>query len=207
MRDSKACFRKMFIRCLFLFMTAALLVCAQGMNAEAASPKTKAVKAYKKFLSQKTIKWDDENKVKTSKCKFGLIYIDNNSVPELFVDGSSAGVNHIMGGYKLYTYKNGKVKAVCNITDTFSYYKKTGIFVTGTFLYGEYHAYRKLSGSSEKLLLRTETLYETKYFDSKEKELTKAQFNKKLKKLVGKKKVSIPKCYKNTAKNRKKYLK
>ncbi len=197
--------RKTMVRCLFMCMFLIAFMSTQRINAEAASKKSQAIKAYKKFLSKKTINWNNgKKKVQSSKCKFGLVYIDKDSVPELFVDASGAGTQHIDGAYQLYTFRKGKVRLVCNITDMFSYYKKTGIFLTGTMLHGEYISYRKLTGASERLKLRTETVYSTQYFDAKNNKLTKAQFDLKLKKLVKKKKASIPKCYSNSAKNRKK---
>lgn len=207
MQNLKTRLNKMIPRCLLLFAVLASLMCIQTTDVKAASPKSQALKAYKKFLSQKTINWGSGKKLPSDKCSFALVYIDNNSVPELFVDGSSAGVQHIDGGYMLYTVKKGKVKKICKIVDMFSYYKKTGVFVTGTLLQGEYIAYRKLKGSSGNIKLRTEEYYTKKYYNGKDKEISKSRFESQLKKLVGKKKKSIPKCRKNTTANRKKYLK
>lgn len=209
MKTSKK-YWKIIIHCLFVCICLVSFLYTQGTDVQAASKKSQAVKAYKKFLSKSSIKWNDHKSIPAGKCQFALVYIDKDSVPELFVDGSSAGAQaygHLDGAYKLYTFRNGKVKKVCDIVDMFSYYKKTGIFCTGTMLHGEYISYRKLSGASEHLKLRTERIYSITYYDAKDNKLTKAQFNSRLKKLVGKKQKSIPKCRLNTAKNRKSILK
>lgn len=70
------------------------------VKADAASEKSKALKAYEQLLKEKA----SEEKANADKYgytytarTFLVAYVDNNSVPELYYDG------------KLYTYKSGEV--------------------------------------------------------------------------------------------------
>ncbi len=113
---------------LFVMITAAALV-SQNFYSSAASKKTEALKAYNRLLSKKNLKWKKGMKLPASRLKFSVIYLDKNSVPELFVDASGAGTNHVSGSYRLYTYQNGKVQEVGTYRDSFGYYKKKGVTV------------------------------------------------------------------------------
>ncbi len=128
----------------------------QSVSSNAASQKTKALKEYNRLLSQKKLRWSSRLKVKSSKLNFSLIYIDKDSVPELFIDGTSAGTTHVSGAYKLYTYRNGKLYDVGTYRDSFGYYKKKGVFVSKTYLHGEYETYHKLSKGADVIKLRSE---------------------------------------------------
>lgn len=176
-------------------------------QAQAASTKTKAIKAYNSLLSKKTLTWSKNLTVKTSKCKFALIYVDNNSVPELFVDASRAGTNHVSGFQRLYTYQNGKVKEVMTVRDGFGYYRKKGVITSYTALHGEYLSHFKLASGKAKLQLRKETYYTTEYYNGSEKKISKSTYQKILKKLIGSSKPTKIHVKANTSANRKKYLK
>lgn len=196
--------RVLHITCL-AFM---LLMLFPGIHTQAATNRAKALKAYSKLLSQNQLQWNDSKSVQTAKCKFALIYVDKNNVPELFVDASGAGgLGHVDGFYRMYTYVKGKVVEVCTVRDGFSYYKKKGIFSTYTAMQGEYITYQKLSNGKSKIQLTSRTYMDTKYYNAAEKEITKKAFKRGLKKYVGSTKPSAPKCYANTAANRKKHLK
>ena len=73
-----------------ILLTTLLLLFAFAMPASAASTKSKALKAYKKLLAQKEItfvdRWHTKASFPTSKMKFALVYLDNNTVPELVID-------------------------------------------------------------------------------------------------------------------------
>lgn len=210
-----------------MLLMAAVLV--SGREAEAASKKKAALKAYTSFLSGKSINWDGAL-VPLSKCSFTLAYIDKDTVPELVVC-SNYNTSHAAGYYRLYTYKKGKVVFVDNLMDGFSYYKKKGVYCgyhAGTG--GEetyYHKFSKAKTTYKLYMMDERSLafdvngdgkigrcYEkvTKarnpYYRSATKKITKSEFNKQLKKLVGKtKKTTVRKYYANTASNRKKRLK
>ena len=188
-----------------LFLFAVLLVAFTG-SVQAASQKSKALKAYNQFLSKTYIDWET-GYVETKDCSFALACVDKDNVPELLVWGAGRPVYHASGYARLYTYKNGKVVQVAKIRDGFRYYKKTGIYIATSFLRGQIDYYAKLSGTSTKGKLTSFSSYKTTYSDEKGKTISKSAFQKKLKKLVGKKKPSIPKAHKNTSANRKKYLK
>lgn len=205
--SQKGTWKRLAVRILMLCM---ILTCAfftQSVTSDAASQKTKALKEYNRLLSQKKLRWSDKLKVRSSKLKFSLIYIDKDSVPELFIDGTSAGTTHVSGAYKLYTYRNGKLYDVGAYRDSFGYYKKKGVFVSKTYLHGEYETYHKLSKGTDVIKLRSEKYYTTQYFDENENRISKAAYKKQLKNLTGKKKVSAPVCIRNTAANRKRLLK
>lgn len=200
---------------LLLVMLAALL--ALPLNAQAASTKSKAIKAYKAFLAQAAIPWGRDSyytAVPTKRCQFSLVYIDKNSVPELVV--KSDYVTHAAGCGVVFTYKNGKVQPVENIhlDGDFYYYKKKGVYAasylgTGRLCYN----YDKMSGlsataklSDQKDILSGKKSY-YKITSGGSKAISRKKFNSVLKKLVGSAKKTKAKFYKNTKKNRAKYLK
>lgn len=200
---------------LFLVMLMALVMLP--MNAQAASAKSKAIKAYKAFLAQDTIPWGTDDyytAVPTKRCKFSLVYIDKNSVPELVVQ--SGYVTHAAGCGVVFTYKNGKVQPVNNIQldGDFYYYKKKGIYATSYLGAGRLsYGYYKLSGltSTGKLSEAKDIMSGDKFYyritASNTKLITRKKFNSLLKNLVGSTKKTKAKFYKNTKKNRTKYLK
>lgn len=202
----KSGWKRSAIQILLFCMVLSCAFFTQSVTSNAASQKTKALKEYQRLLSQKKLKWNSRQKVRSSKLKFSLIYVDKDSVPELFIDGTAAGTGHVSGGYKLYTYRNGKLYDVGTYRDSFGYYKKTGVFVTKTYLHGEYQAYHKLAKGTDHIKLRSEKYYTTQCFDENGNTISKAAFKKQVKKLTRKKKVSVPVCYKNTAANRTKQL-
>ena len=174
---------------------------------QAASKKTQALKAYSNFLSKSTINWNGAI-VKVSKCKFTLVYIDKDSVPELLVDAMSAGSYHTAGYFKIYGYRNGKVVDLVTARDDFTYYKKSGVLATRAFMRGESWSYYRLSGGKATYFLGKFTNLKTQYNNAKFKTISKSTLNKTLKKYTkGKKAVKRIKTYANTKANRKKYLK
>lgn len=183
----------------------AVLLIALTASVQAASQKSKAIKAYDRFLSGRYIDWESK-KVETKDCSFALVYVDKDNVPELLVWGGGRNVYHAVGYGRLYGYKNGKVKMLGKLRDGFQYYKKKGVYVAIGHLRGEIKSYQKISGSSSKQVVGKFTNTKTSYY-ANGKSISKSTFNKKLKKLVGNKKPSYAKSYKNTAANRKKYLK
>jgi hypothetical protein len=188
----------------------------------AMSAKTKALKAYNKLLSKKTINRGMES-WNTSDCKFFVAYIDNNSVPELIVYNYKSAP-HAGGFGALYTYKNGKVKYVqslaLNIVDRLGYYKKTGWFMDNGMYTGygderiEYFSKGKVRTQSLGYVIEASwdddsilvSQYTKRLKSGKVVNLTKKQFRKELKKAVKGRKLTKYKFHKNTKSNRKKYL-
>ena len=189
---------------------------ANGVSAKCTvkvlSQKDKAIEAYKKFLSQDNITWDGDS-YPASAFSFELIYIDNDPIPELYMANGQA---YQMVGYTaLFAWKGGKVKRIVDgRADGISYYRNKGIYDIGYAHQGWNEYYYKYSkGSSKMFLSHGEYLgadgHES-YFSHIPKqytEITKKQFNSKLKAAVGSTKKSTPKAHKNTKANRDKYLK
>lgn len=193
----------------------ALLLCvslaAPAVNVQAASKKSQAIKAYKQFLGSKP---------DNGSYDFAMIYLDNDSVPELLV------------GAFLYTYKDGKVTqhSVVFGDSGLSYYKKKGVIVTlhthNNVIYKEgmqSSDYYKFTKTKLTRKLYKECVYKInasgkaagkkKYsysrYNSKNMQVktTKAKFDSALKQLAGKKKPVKIKLHHNTKANRNKYLK
>lgn len=183
--------------------------------------KEKALIAYAKFLSQETLQWGDNeyyNAVPTENCKFSIIYLDNNDIPELILYNAD-DITHIAGRGVLYTYKNEKVTFVggFQLDDKVIYWNKSGIFSSSYIMTGAVTTYFDFSNDKiiEKLemYLRYEDIGKKKvsgygeFVESDLKDITKKEFDGKLKKLVGNGKLKTAKFYSNTKTNRSKYLK
>lgn len=207
--------KKYWKHALLCMLVLVMMLCP--LEVQAASQKTKAMKAYKSMLSKKTMRWGNDpyyKAVPTNTCRFTIAYIDNNSVPELIVESSY--VTRAAGTVVIYTYRNGKVQVVKNSTTgkyfadsgKFSYYKKKGIFISTYVMGGVTDNYYKMSKNKASLKLQADNslMYGRSYYNASKK-ITKKTFDKSLKKLVGSKKKTNAKFYKNTAANRKKYLK
>ena len=182
---------------------------------KATSKKAAALKAYNTFLQKKSYKVYIRYSVPFSKASFGLAYLNNDSVPELIVKDN---VDRSYKDYRLiFTYKNGKVKLLNH--DIFSkYYKKTSVYMRVIKLSTNRTGLRevqhnKLIGTqSKRYLIRQKgtVIYGEKinrYCDANMKDITPAEYNRRLKKLTKSKKASSVKYYKNSATNRRKYLK
>lgn len=207
-------------------------ICILGQPVQAATQKSKALKAYKTFLSKNTVTWHSYSpkEINLKKCKFALAYIDKDSIPELILYSAGNANSHADGYYELYTFKNGKVKFVTNLMDGFSCYKKKGIFCAvheGTGGYARYYyklsqgkaVYKFLSVSEKKANMdlngdgRIGVYYDkvtkarTPLYESATVRVSKTAFNRDLKKIVGNAKNKTVKYYSNTRANRAKRLK
>lgn len=212
-REKRNCWKILFL------MTAMLtLLLAAGMTTQAASQKTKAMRAYKKMMAKTSI-YKEDWKMKTANCEFAVAYIDNNSVPELIVYNDT-DIPHVGGYGMLYTYRGGKVRYVTGLTmddkSSLGYYKKKGILTDAYAQMGmkgeKYIRLKKakvssvlyksymMNGYSWKL----DTCY--KYASNRTVEISKKSFSKKLKSYIGSRKMTKFKFYANTAANRAKYL-
>lgn len=203
----------------FAVMLILMMAMIMSVSVQAASKKSLAVQAYKQFLGQSQIPWDSNWTVKSSNCYFGLVYINNDTVPELVVKNVQ-DVSHAGGYGRIYTYKNGKVQQIAKLsmnTARFSYYKKKSVYKDTYSQSGVTNWYIKLSGTKavKKLDTFTNTAKMpwlpkgTSYYKcgSTNKKISKSAFNKALDKLVDGKKVTNVILRKNTEANQKKYLK
>ena len=104
---------------------------------QAASQKTKAMKAYASFLSKnRYLKWTDQPNMRTGRaknCYFAVAYIDNNDVPELVLYTPDS--YHMAGYGVMYTYRNGRVVRVfelgLDLRSTLGYYKVSAKYSCG----------------------------------------------------------------------------
>ena len=213
-------FRKVIVILLAVVLAAGV---PSPTDVQAASQKSKATSAYRFFMSKSKIPWGTYSrlKVSTSKCSFTLAYINNDNIPELVV--TTHEVAHAVGYGAIFTYKNGKVQGVANFNQDdskFKYYKKKGVYISCYVMGGETHNYCKYPNSGSDCVLatfynngvRTDMKKGTTYYKANKyvvrTKTSKSTFNKTLKKLVGNnKKVAKVSLKKNTAANRKKYIK
>ena len=179
-----------------LLLTLIMLFAFSG-TASAASTKSKAMKAYKTKLAS------IQEQEKPGKSYFAIVYLDNNSTPEIVTYSSLGGKPRIL------TYRKGKVAEYSSYANTkfTNYYKKKSVLREKAFYKDwDFSGYDKVKVSSAKLSPITSYMG-GKYYNSSDKEITKAKSQGLLKKLVGSTKATKIKYYKNTAANRKKYLK
>ncbi len=174
--------------------------------ADAVSKRTKAVRAYKKFLK------NNKNKYK----KFSLIYLNNDKIPELAVRDYFV---------ELYTYSGGKIVSVGGqmdisyTSDKFSYYKKAGVYVYANMHSDIYEArYDKLNSKGNSSRVAYNVFDEnvsspkTKYYiyksnNGKAKKVSNKKFLNHIKKVTKGKKLKNAKFYKNTKSGIKKHCK
>lgn len=216
--------QKKVLKILTVLLFMILLVCMNSFTVEAASKKEKALKAYNKMLSQSSFKVNISTmtgektkciKYKTANCSFAVLYIDNDSVPELIVKNLRDGY-HAIGYGAIFTYKNGKIKQVdaLSLNNSFKYYKKKGVFIDNYSVVGySWNSYIKLSNGKAKFIVGTGKNIanpgskKTEYVDANGKTISKSTFNKILKKHVKSSKALKVKFISNTTENRGKHLK
>ena len=201
-----------------LLVVAVILTGLAQFNAtevQAASAATKAKNAYYKFLS-KPISWSGDYR-QPSELKFGLIDINNDKVPELYVYTTKWDYDY---DYKLFGYVNNKVKCLYSFrrfSKLQKVYPTRGVFVS----YGEYNRgmsetiHFKYDGkkTTEKVQYMFSSLnglrtYNIPSSGNGYKTISKSKYDSIIKSLVGSASYKkAPVLYKNTAANRKKYLK
>lgn len=179
-------------------------------TANAANQKKAALEAYNTFLT-KEIEWYPETWKGSKKViveSFALIYLDNNSVPELYVYGGPK-TYHIEGQYRMFTFYKGKIEPLGEPTNDLCLkcYKKTGFFVAGDAWFGnEPEHYYYYPGKLKTIeLICTKVYYYGKFQNYGG--ISKKEFNRLVKKYSKGKKATKVKWYKNTAENREMYLK
>ena len=136
-----------------------------------------------------------------------------NNVPELILYTPDSC--HVAGFGVMCTYRNGKVVRVSELGfdfhSTLGYYKKKNVYTdnyawTGSGSYNyERISGRRLGTRYIKYNYRSQKWVTDGYYWNN-KRVSKASFNKALKKVVGNTKFTKYKFHKNTAANRKKYL-
>lgn len=188
------------------------------------SKKSAALANYEAFLEKDRISWGPKSSggsVSAEHCEFQLIYIDNDSVPELVLEGhmfdGNDVVSHATGYSQLYCYRNGTVNNI-SVGDWYQYYPKKGVYISGYVNLGRISKeYYKLSKGKTRFLFSSDVPIpentsgdgDEYYYGSNRQSIDKVTFNKLRKKAVGttkRKDVDEKKFHVNTKKNRKKYL-
>lgn len=201
--------KKTMVLILALTLILSGIVQFQVENVQAASAETKAKNAYATFFS-KRIKWDGSEYRNPSELKFGLIDIDNNKVPELYLYTKKWSYGC---PYKLYSYIGGKVKCIYSVNHRD--YKMMKVFPAKKTFYvgGDGLKY----GSSFRMILefRNGRVYECgsflksgltgqpQYYNAKGQQISKAAYDKISRKYIsGVSSKNPPTLYNNTASNR-----
>ncbi len=166
---------------LIVSLTALLSLTLSG-NTFAASAKSKALKAYNKFLSSGSLSIPYAyEKVNKSNCRFSVIYLDKDSTPELVVSWQGGEYGNPWTNGALYRYSGGKVVRVGTLSIMYKlkYVKKKGYLKD---------QWMESSGSGYTY---------TKYSGKKLKQVSKSK---------AKGHFTTVKFHKNNASNRRKYL-
>ena len=168
-------------------------------------------------------RWHTKASFPTSKMKFALVYLDNNTVPELVIDNLDnipimwyGEIGFSDFGNAVFTYKGGKLKQLDVYNSNWRFtkvYKKKGVFYSNNTHHKKEAIYYYIKGTKT---IDIGSFENGKYYNRENgkyykngaiKPIKKSAFQKLLKKYVGSTKATKIKYYKNTAANRKKYLK
>lgn len=212
-----------------------LLLLLTDVHPQAASAKKKALKAYKAFLSKKTVTVipnktvlaeDDGFTIRykptpAGKVRFAIAYLDNNSIPELLVLESSHKYDSGSQGLGIFTWKNKKVVRVGYLVGgagvaysyfspkSIGYYNRRALMIQSDVSEGVYSTYYKLKNGKLKM-----EIYKADYYGevsygrgASYKELSRKQFNRLIRRLTKGKKMKKLVFRANTPANRKSYLK
>lgn len=210
---------------IFKMFVLLIMLMISGHNCYAASTETKAVKAYDRFLSKRVIEWSKGTFYKTSDMSFDCKDMNHDGIPELVVECTEAAGTE--GFQRIYTYFNGKVKKLwisgnCIYAD--KYYSKKSILVAkggrmGDYYTDYYKVYRRKMVLAARyaegdrydkkgnIILKNDNIpAKDKYYNWKNKEVSKKIFQKKIKNLLKNAKFQKIKLVNNTEINRNKLL-
>ena len=213
-----------------LLLVACTTLLLPSFDTSAATQKQQALKAYKQFLSKSTVtiiplgrRYEDQWSLRmvnytgtpSSKVRFAIAYIDNDSIPELIIERIEDHMTCALFG--IFTYKNGKVlwvKAGRGYDYYIGCYAKTGTFLTrdttdGALYHDQYTVFK--NGKATPKLTKTVAPYEFKeYYRNQNgglKKISFQAFSRLLKNLNGGRKLTRVNYHNNTAGNRNTYLK
>ena len=208
-------------RVFFAGMLLCMLLLAMAAPVSAATQKAKAMKAYRNFLSEKKIALkvilgEDEAsaKFKTDKMKFAIIYLNKDSIPELVIDNSAnnSGNYYSPFGTAIFTWADGEVQQVY-IQDSYyqlrKYYRKKGVLMFVNRAKSSLMVTARIADDEATVVAVKDgsRLYGPDYFAGKAKKISKAQYHKLIKKVIGSRKAVKINYRENTKVNREKYLK
>lgn len=200
-------------------------------SAATAKDISEAFSTYREFLEQDSIEHGSgeyQNTWYLANCQFAVANIDSDGLPELFLYDTSDST-YASGYGILFTYKDGKIHKVCDLSlgnpEQSGYYKKTGWFVdNGGNMGGGQAATMKLKGTSAEesgMFTRTykfdDSFYEDgsvtdidyaiRGSDGEDKTVKKSEYESKLSKATGGKKLTKCEFHDNYSQNRDEYLK
>lgn len=203
-------------------LIAALFITGWNIPQTAAATKnSQAIKAYESLLSKKTYEWGDTTANITANYDFACIDLNRDGVKELVVKNSWASYGD--GYCKVFAYVDHKIKCVINCY-AIDWYKKGKIIGIGDVHAGiDWGEFYQLSTKgklinkanyvgtdtkkdAKKIKHRSGTFYYTS-FQIANKEVSYKTYKKQLKRLLKSKKPTKFEYHKNTAANRKAFLK
>lgn len=153
---------------------------APAANVNAASKRTKALKAYQKKLTRLDSRYN----------KFALIYLDKDSIPELLITPDFSV--HAVAG-EVYTYTGGKLKQLKYAGSDYGrliYSKKKSVVSNSAWIngYGAVSTFYRFNKKGKRTKLKTfEEAYLPKtLYKINGKKVSKKKFNSEYKKIVKK---------------------
>lgn len=115
-----------------LSLALALTMLLPGQSTLAASKKTQAVKAYRRFLEKGIVKDSyTKTRIKNEDLAFSLIYLDKDRSPELIVKWPGSSYSNRWSNGSLYRISQGRVRHVSSLymMDELKYIPKKGILM------------------------------------------------------------------------------
>ena len=178
MKKMKTFKQQFFAGTLILLMLFTLFAPASNVNA--ASKRTKALKAYQKKLTRLDSRYN----------KFALIYLDKDSIPELPITPDFSV--HAVAG-EVYTYTGGKLKQLKYAGSDYGrliYSKKKSVVSNSAWIngYGAVSTFYRFNKKGKRTKLKTfEEAYLPKtLYKINGKKVSKKKFNSEYKKIVKK---------------------
>ena len=178
MKKMKTFKQQFFAGTLILLMLFTLF--APAANVNAASKRTKALKAYQKKLTRLDSRYN----------KFALIYLDKDSIPELLITPDFSV--HAVAG-EVYTYTGGKLKQLKYAGSDYGrliYSKKKSVVSNSAWIngYGAVSTFYRFNKKGKRTKLKTfEEAYLPKtLYKINGKKVSKKKFNSEYKKIVKK---------------------
>lgn len=202
---------------MFVLMSFSLILYGSIVKADS---KNDALKAYSEYLRSNRIASLDEGfgdwpaYFRSDQVKFAIVYLDNNSVPELFITSLNQRIGYEYDAL-VFTYRNGRIERYEDFATTvglgptlpLTYYKKTGI-IKYNGIYGETFYENLTNGKVKGIGVYSNYSGKKKYYIwTTNKYVSKSSFDKYIKNCTKRKKGTKLVFYDNTVENRRKFLK
>lgn len=209
----KKCIQKILSYVLVLTLIIPLALGGSTKEVQATSSAAKAKSAYSSFLKT-IISWSDSSSMQSGDISFGLIDINNDKIPELYLRADRWDYDY---DYKLYGYIGGKVRCIYSFLKD-SRLQKVYPSQDAFYVYGSYNkgrterAYYQFNGkelipkvAKMSSMRGGEFCYVPKTTGNAPR-ISKSKYNSEVRRLTSGPSKSAPKLYKNTSSNRVKYL-